>query len=230
MIERANRVFQLGTNAHNHPAEVGAALAATITAKVKAKAVVDVFRPASAIVEEVLLEDLHDAPCPCLPRPEYIARVANRHRQKLRPKDPTDLSFQLDEDHIPDGFLRGDVTVRDRRHLMFATLEQLEHLARAKSWYMYVDGTFKLCRHPFTQLLSVNAFVRHDDHAKPIPLLFVLMSGRRKSDYRKVFRHLLEILPSAPAVQQVTLDFERAVWRALQDVIPQAVLQGCVFH
>ena len=42
VIERANRVFQLGTNAHNHPAEVGAALAATITAKVKAKAVVDV--------------------------------------------------------------------------------------------------------------------------------------------------------------------------------------------
>lgn len=131
-------------------------------------------------------------------------------------------------DHIPDGFLRGDVTVRDRRHLMFATLEQLEHLARAKSWY--VDGTFKLCRHPFTQLLSVNAFVRHDDHAKQVPLLFVLMSGRRKSDYRKVFRHLLEILPSAPAVQQVTLDFERAVWRALRDVIPQAILQGCVFH
>ena len=112
MIERANLVFQLGTNAHNHPAEVGATLAATITAKVKAKAVVDVFRPASAIVEEVLLEDLNDAPCPWLPRPEYIARVANRHRQKLRPKDPTDLHFQLDEDHIPDGFLRGDITVR----------------------------------------------------------------------------------------------------------------------
>ena len=55
------------------------------------------------------------------------------------------------------------------------------------------------------------------------------MSGRKKSDYRKVFRHLIEILPSAPAVQQVTLDFEKAVWTALRDVIPQAVLQGCVF-
>ena len=213
---------------HNHAAEVGATLAASITAKVKAKAAVDIFRPASAIVEEVLLEDLKDVPCPCLPKPEYIARVANRHRQRLRPQDPTDLNFDVEEEHIPDGFLRGDIQVRRRRHLMFATNQQLQHLARAKSWY--IDGTFKLCRHPFNQLMTVNAFVRTDDHAKQVPLLFVLMSGRKKSDYKKVLKRLLEILPSAPAVQQVTLDFERAVWAALRDVIPHARLHGCVFH
>ena len=184
-------------------------LAASITAKVKAKAAVDIFRPASAIVEEVLLEDLKDVPCPCLPKPEYIARVANRHRQRLRPQDPTDPNFDVEEDHIPDGFLRGDIQVR------------------AKSWY--IDGTFKLCRHPFNQLMTVNAFVRTDDHAKQVPLLFVLMSGRKKSDYKKVLKRLLEILPSAPAVQQVTLDFERAVWAGLRDVIPHARLHGCVF-
>ena len=33
VIERANGVYQIGSNAHNHPAEVGAALAASITAK-----------------------------------------------------------------------------------------------------------------------------------------------------------------------------------------------------
>ena len=227
IIERSGS-FHLGSNAHNHAAEVGATLAASITAKVKAKAAVDIFRPASAIVEEVLLEDLKDVPCPCLPKPEYIARVANRHRQRLRPQDPTDLNFDVEEDHIPDGFLRGDIQVRRRRHLMFATNQQLQHLARAKSWY--IDGTFKLCRHPFNQLMTVNAFVRTDDHAKQVPLLFVLMSGRKKSDYKKVLKRLLEILPSAPAVQQVTLDFERAVWAALRDVIPHARLHGCVFH
>ena len=185
-------------------------LAASITAKVKAKAAVDIFRPASAIVEEVLLEDLKDVPCPCLPKPEYIARVANRHRQRLRPQDPTDPNFDVEEDHIPDGFLRGDIQVR------------------AKSWY--IDGTFKLCRHPFNQLMTVNAFVRTDNYAKQVPLLFVLMSGRKNNDYKKVLKRLLEILPSAPAVQQVTLDFERAVWAALRDVIPHARLHGCVFH
>ena len=111
---------------------------------------------------------------------------------------------------------------------MFATDQQLEHLARSKSWY--IDGTFKLCRHPFTQLLTVNAFVKKDDHAKQVPLLFVLMSGRKKGDYRKVLKKLLEILPSAPAVQQITLDFEKAIWSALRKVIPDSKLQGCVFH
>ena len=38
----------------------------------------------------------------------------------------------------------------------------------------------------------------------------MLMSGRKKSDYRKVFEELIEILPSVLKVQQITLDFEKS--------------------
>ena len=225
-IDSYARSFELSTNAHNHPADPGAAVSAAITATVKAEAAADFFRPASAIVEEVLLEQVTDGPCSSLPRPEYIGPAANRKRQQLRPKDPLDLDFELEDDHIPEGFIRSDIKVRACRHLMFATDQQLQFLARAKGWH--IDCTFKLCRQPFIQLLTINAFVKYEDHAKQVPLLFVLMSGRKKNDYCKVFKQLLEILPSAPAAEQITLDFERAVWAAPRKVRPQVKLQGCV--
>jgi len=55
------------------------------------------------------------------------------------------------------------VEARNRRHLVFAVAEQLELLSKVKTWY--IDGTFKLVRQPFTQLLTVNAFVRSGDAA-----------------------------------------------------------------
>jgi hypothetical protein len=113
-----------------------------------------------------------------------MARAANRLRQKLRPEDPKDLQFVLAEDCIPPDFFQADVRVKERRHLIFARKEQLSTLCRAKTWY--VDGTFKLVRHPFKQLLTLNAFVRSGDHAKQVPLVYVLMSGRKEKDYKKV--------------------------------------------
>ena len=100
-----------------------------------------------------------------------MARAANPLRQSLRPEDPKDL------DCILQGFFQAEVYVKKRRHLIFATDEQLTVLTKANSWYL--DGTFKLVRKPFQQLVTINAFVRSGDHAKQVPLVFVLMSGKR---------------------------------------------------
>lgn len=167
-------------------------------------------------------------PCPSLPKPEHLARTANRQRQKLRPTEPKDLSFELDEAHIPNTFLRAAVRVHGRRHLIFATDQQMGHIIRAKSWY--IDGTFKLCRHPFSQLLTVNAFVRKEDYAKQVPQLFVFMSGQKKSDYCQVFHGLLNCLPNETSVRHITIDFERALWKVLPEFLPNANIKGCVFH
>ena len=68
-------------------------------------------------------------PLAALKNPEYLARAANRHHQKKRPAEPSDLDFQISEDHIPADFLQSDVTVHGRRHLIFAT-ENMLHLLR----------------------------------------------------------------------------------------------------
>ena len=138
------------------------------------------------------MKDKHWLNLQTLPKPAHIARAANRHRQKLRPEDPTDLNFDLRPDCIPDNFLQCDVTVKDRRYLIFASLQQIMTLTRARTWYL--DGTFKLVREPFKQLLTINAFVRSGNYAKQLPLIFVVMSGRKKTDYKKVNMHDMIIL------------------------------------
>ena len=119
-------MYELGSKAHNHPVDVGAALVTQITSKVKGRAVADVFKPASTIVNDIRLEDLEGVLCPSLPRPENIARAANRRCLRLRPKEPQDLEFELATDHIPSEFLRADLRVRSRRHLVVATDQQLK--------------------------------------------------------------------------------------------------------
>ena len=56
------------------------------------------------------------------------------------------------------------------------------------------------------------------------------MSGRKKKDYRALFRALIDILPVPPEVSRITVDFERAIWSVLRQVFPAVKIQGCVFH
>ena len=48
--------------------------------------------------------------------------------------------------------------------------------------------------------------------------------------FQQVLRTLIDLLPSEPAVQQVTLDFEKALWLAFRSILPAVKIQGCVFH
>ena len=118
--------------------------------------------------------------------------------------------------------------MRGRRHLVFANQNQLDILCRSKSWYM--DSTFILCCTPFHQLLTINAFVKSDDCTKQVPLLFAVMTGRKKQDYRVVPQTVISLMPVMPAVRKVTLDFEKALWSVIRDLLPNAEIMGCVVH
>lgn len=94
------------------------------------------------------------------------------------------VSLQLATAFLPDDFLQADISGDHRRHLVFATKQQLKILSQAKTWYL--DGTFKVVGEPFVQLFSVHAFLKHDGETKQVPLAFAVMSGRKKRDYKKV--------------------------------------------
>ena len=157
------------SNEHNHPANPVVYLKTKLRANITTKAKSDIFVSAAEIVEDALLPY---SSLPGLPNVANLTRTANRARQSIRPEDPVDLDFEINSDYIPDNFLREDVKVDGRRHLIFATNNMLNILCRAKIWYL--DGTFKIVKEPFTQLFSIHAFARSDSGIKQLPLVFVL--------------------------------------------------------
>ena len=60
------------------------------------------FRSAQAIANDVLINSVESSvSIESLPQPVALARSANRHRQRFRPKDPSTLHFAISFDHVP---------------------------------------------------------------------------------------------------------------------------------
>ena len=69
--------------------------------------------------------------------------------------------------------------------------------------FRYIDATFWLVRRPFTQLLTVNGFVRRGSSIKHLPLVFIVMSGKRKEDYVAVLRALYDDVLTEVRISEV---------------------------
>lgn len=118
-VKQIGDTFQAGPKAHIHTSVLGGAIAAKIEKEIKTKAKDNLFTPTPKITEEVVKKLLPvKAPCEALKPLDYYNRNANNARKKVRPLDPVGTEFELDEKHLPDNFLRGDLTVSATRFLI----------------------------------------------------------------------------------------------------------------
>ncbi|XP_041353136.1 uncharacterized protein LOC121371368 [Gigantopelta aegis] len=159
-VAQRNDTFQIGRHQHNHQLTVGLFTKKNIAMRLReVSREGDFYRSSHSMAEQIYMEESKpDELCPTLVPLLTAARTVNHHRQKLRPKKPKDLTFELEPRAIPEDFFREDIkTGRGSRHLVFATQEQLRTLTTAKTWF--VDSTFRVVSKPFTQLLSIHAFL-----------------------------------------------------------------------
>ena len=223
-------VFQTGNNfvhnetSHNHPGVPAAYVKNSMRASGIASAILNPYKSGLSIAKEIQ----RDNRLPKMPATTTMARTYNRHREKTRPKHPSKLeNFTIDQNHVPDFLETWELTIGKQVHIMWSSIQQQGLLRRAKTWY--VDGTFKLVKHPFAQLFSIHAFISNGEVMKQVPLMFVLMSRRKIIDYRKVLFVIQDRLGQC-AVQQIVMDFERAAWQAIRLELPDVQLRGCTFH
>ncbi|CAD5126722.1 DgyrCDS14782 [Dimorphilus gyrociliatus] len=126
-----------------------------------------------------------------------------------------------------DDFLRKDILENGERIIIFSTSKQLDLLLSSKIWYM--NGTFKIVKHPFKQLFSLHSFLKKEGEMKQVPLMFAFMTSKKKKAYNILFKAINELL-EFKTPKKIVMDFERAIWKAVLNNWENVTLTGCLFH
>jgi len=224
---------------HNHPSDYLGLGAAAFINSVKKRCCEDVS-PVSAIYDEELQnlrpgdadEDVENliGRIPTF----YSCKTALYHsRSKTLPKLPAtrtdiDLQGEWTETLAGQNFLIcDDNNDRNERIIIFATDDNLRKLSA--STIVIGDGTFYTSPKQFTQLYTLHGCV----DGSVFPLVFELLPNKREETYTRFLTLLREAafqkgIELAP--ETVLLDFENAVWSAVETVFPGSTLRGCFFH
>ena len=60
---------------------------------------------------------------------EYLGRIGNRYRQGTRPSHPATANFDIEYEHIPEGFTAVDISFGERKHILLYTGAQIKLLS-----------------------------------------------------------------------------------------------------
>ena len=170
-----------------------------------------------------------------LPSYNSIRRTIQRKRRREHlpypnPSHISDIEIppELNITHRGQPFLLYDSGSDDEnRFLMFATEGNLRQLGRSKTWY--ADGTFKVCPSLFYQLFTMHAMIG----GMVVPLVYVLLQNKSEVAYTQVLNVVKERcleLQIELSPDNILIDFEMAIQKAMLTVWPEVQLSGCFYH
>ena len=171
-----------------------------------------------------------------LPSAAVCSRTMRNARSKTHPRQPKKLSqltfsgpwLTTGEDRPRDFLQKDNGCGASQRIVLFATSEQVQHLASATEWYM--DGNFAMAPALFTQLYIIRAPLGES----AVTVLYILLERKTQATYEEMLELLLDLLDDfglQAAVTRVVLDFELAAMNAVKSKLGSTIQIGaCFFH
>ena len=174
-----------------------------------------------------------------------LRRIVWDQRRRFAPPRMQSGAEVLIPQHFPGGDdrflvfdLHGTGGSDKGRFIGLATELQLRYLFFARTWFL--DATFRCVAKPFMQLLCFHVVFDNGISSVSVPVMFNIMSQRRKVNYLAIFHRLLILLQvrfhAKPFVTRVIVDFEYAIWHCLRQIRDEGLfregfeVKGCLFH
>ena len=99
-------------------------------------------------------------------------------------------------------------------------------LHECKHWY--IDCHEDFVEEPAT-FVTFSAFLKKENLIVHEPLLYCILSNSNKKAYQVVLKCILKLLKGFPSLTDITLGFQKALWRVLRRILAGVSLHACRF-
>ena len=217
------------SNEHTHAPDTGRPEALRVREAIKHRAIETVETPQQIITQGI--DNISDQAAVKLPAIRHIRRGVRRHRQLAG--QPLPAPQNRDEIIIPnefqntssgERFLLYDSGAGDQnRQLIFCTQRNMDILMNSTDWFC--DGTFKVVPGLFYQLFTIHGLV----NGNMVACVYALLPNKQQDTYTSLLRVLRNANPLL-SPRTVMIDYELASMNAIQEIFPDAIVQGCLYH
>ncbi len=108
------------------------------------------------------------------------------------------------------------------RVIIFTTSRNLKLMERHRDWYG--DGTFDVAPRLMKQLYTLLIIIQN----KCLPMVYAYLPNKKYETYLTLFKLIKKNIDIDP--KSISVDFEKAVFKAVVKVFPLIIIYGCFFH